>query len=424
MKMKHLLAICIAIFLVSCNNEDDPKQKQKGDIVGLNIKNAKYIYTSGNKTRSATNEYRQIKKDGRDIALSWINNSGDTLAIESISGIWDINDKYLMITLGKPLNYGPDSDGNLPPLVANGYSFLVDKETEAIYEVGAGLNGENAVTDKNGNIYMTNAREATVLYKLHAQNPADLKLEQYAQIEETSVSVSYPFNDLFVVNNKGICFHNYRYIRPSSGTRQFIISDFISGSEYGASFVSRKREDLYIIGVEGGANISKLVISKVNETDVIECNQIAELPINRWGVRAGSIRTKWNQWRKTTLICLYEDNTYEFNAADNTLLETPVSLRDFFAPNSYTTTEALFLKKSTSKLDIVSLKDYSTKTLDLANKGIDFRSMYTMENSNVLHFSGFRYSDSQSVIGTIDIDGNVAILESTPNPITSIVQIN
>ena len=40
------------------------------------------------------------------------------------------------------------------------------------------------------------------------------------------------------------------------------------------------------------------------------------------------------------------------------------------------------------------------------------------------YFAGFQYSTSQSVIGTIDIDGNVEITESTPNPITNIIQIN
>lgn len=429
MKMKHLLAICVAVFLVSCNKEDDPRHNL--DIVGLNVKDAKYIYTSTSLTRSGSEEYRQIKKDGRDIALSWINSSGDTLAIESLRGIWDINDKYLMITLGQPLNYGPDSDGNLSPVLREGYSFLVDKKTEAIYEIGKGLNGENAVTDENGNIYASDGRNGTpsgfenyinILYKIHTQNPTNLKLEEYIRREGSSPM----FNDLFVMNSKGVCFHNYRYIRPLSGTRQFIISDFILGAEYGAAFVSQHQEEMYIVGIGGDVNMPKLVVSKVNGTDVIECNRVAELPIDWYwsGGEAGFIRTKRNQWRNTTLICIDRRNTYEFNLAENTLAETPVKLEDFFTINSYTTADALYQKKSANKLDIISLKDYSTKTLDLGSEGIDFRYMYTMQGSNFLYFSGFSYSTSQSVIGTIDIDGNVHILESTPNPITSLVQIN
>lgn len=48
MKLKYLLATCTAFFLVSCSNDDELSQPpQHGDIVGLNIKDAKYIYTSG-----------------------------------------------------------------------------------------------------------------------------------------------------------------------------------------------------------------------------------------------------------------------------------------------------------------------------------------------------------------------------------------
>ena len=48
MKLKYLLAACTAFFLVSCSNDDElPQPPQHGDIVGLNIKDAKYIYTSG-----------------------------------------------------------------------------------------------------------------------------------------------------------------------------------------------------------------------------------------------------------------------------------------------------------------------------------------------------------------------------------------
>ena len=93
MKLKYLLAACTAFFLVSCSNDDElPQLPQHGDIVGLNIKDAKYIYTSGTNTRSSAAQYRQIKKDGRDMELSWIDDKGDTVRINDLSKIWDINE--------------------------------------------------------------------------------------------------------------------------------------------------------------------------------------------------------------------------------------------------------------------------------------------------------------------------------------------
>lgn len=108
MKLKYLLAACTAFFLVSCSNDDElPQPPQHGDIVGLNIKNAKYVYASGANTRSSSAQYRQIKKDGRDMELSWIDSNGDTVRINDLSKIWDINKKYLMINTALDINYRP-----------------------------------------------------------------------------------------------------------------------------------------------------------------------------------------------------------------------------------------------------------------------------------------------------------------------------
>lgn len=223
MKLKYLLATCTAFFLVSCSNDDElPQPPQHGDIVGLNIKDAKYIYTSGTNTRSSSAQYRQIKKDGRDMELSWIDNKGDTVRINDLSKIWDINETYLMINTERPINYKPsfDENGNilLDPIIDGGHSYLINKATEAIYDLGIGLNGENAITDKQENIYATQY-SGLALYKIHTQDVTNLRLEMYAQASVPQAQ--------FVVNNKGICFYDYRYIRPSYGMQQFIISNFI-----------------------------------------------------------------------------------------------------------------------------------------------------------------------------------------------------
>ena len=425
MKLKYLLAACTAFFLVSCSNDDElPQLPQHGDIVGLNIKDAKYIYTSGTNTRSSAAQYRQIKKDGRDMELSWIDNKGDTIRISGSFSIWDINKKYLMINTGNPINYKPsfDEDGNLLPdnsVVSGGYSYLIDKKTEAIYDLGIGLNGENAITDNKGNIYAIDNSFGSFLYKIHTQDVTNLRLEMYAR---ASVSPAQ-----FVVNNKGVCFYDYRYIRPSYGTQQFIISNFIPQTEYGNAFVSHDNEDLYLTAVSGEYDSYKLVVSKLSEKQELQSQIMAETELlDYWGIpQPNDIQVKWNERRATMLINVY-GRTYEYILATRTLTEIPVNLNGFFTKNysTYVTANALYARKSVDKLDIIVLEDYSIKELDLSSKGIDFRSIYTMDGSDLLYFAGFQYSTSQSVIGTIDIDGNVEITESTPNPITNIIQIN
>ena len=423
MKLKYLLAACTAFFLVSCSNDDElPQSPQHGDIVGLNIKDAKYIYTSGTNTRSSAAQYRQIKKDGRDMELSWIDNKGDTVRINDLSKIWDINETYLMINTERPINYKPsfDENGNilLDPIIDGGHSYLINKATEAIYDLGIGLNGENAITDKQENIYATQY-SGFVLYKIHTQDVTNLKLEMYAQ---TSVPQAQ-----FVVNNKGMCFYDYRYIRPSYGMQQFIISNFIPQTEYGNAFVSHDKEDLYLTAVSGEYDSYKLVVSKLSEKQELQSQIMAETEfLDYWGIsQPNDIQVKWNERRATMLINVY-GRTYEYILATRTLTEIPVNLNGFFTKNysTYVTANALYARKSVDKLDIIALEDYSIKDLDLSSKGIDFRSIYTMDGSDLLYFAGFQYSTSQSVIGTIDIDGNVEITESTPNPITNIIQIN
>ena len=425
MKLKYLLAACTAFFLVSCSNDDElPQPTQHGDIVGLNIKDAKYIYTSGTNTRSSAAQYRQIKKDGRDMELSWIDNKGDTVRISGSFSIWDINKKYLMINTGNPINYKPsfDEDGNLLPdnsVVSGGYSYLIDKKTEAIYDLGIGLNGENAITDNKGNIYATDNSVGAFLYKIHTQDVTNLRLEMYARASVPPAQ--------FVVNNKGVCFYDYRYIRPSYGTQQFIISNFIPQTEYGNAFVSHDNEDLYLTAVSGEYDSYKLVVSKLSEKQELQSQIMAETELlDYWGIpQPNDIQVKWNERRATMLINFY-GRTYEYILATRTLTEIPVNLNGFFTKNysTYVTANALYARKSVDKLDIIVLEDYSIKELDLSSKGIDFRSIYTMDGSDLLYFAGFQYSTSQSVIGTIDIDGNVEITESTPNPITNIIQIN
>lgn len=429
MKMKCLLAVCAAFFLASCSNDDDLQYSpQHGDIVGLNIKDAKYIYTTGGNARSSSEEYRQIKKDGRDMELSWIDNKGDTIKISGNPKIWNINAKYMMINTELPINYKPLYDENgdrYPDLhVMGGHSYLIDKKTEAIYDLGVGLNGENAVTDNKGNIYAKFNMEENMgveekLYKIHTQDVTNLRLEMYAQ---ASISQAP-----FIVNNKGMCFYDYRYIRPSYGTQQFIISNFIPQTEYGNAFVSHDNEDLYLTAVSGEHDSYKLVISKLSEKQELQSQIVAETErLEYWGTpQPTDIQVKWNERRATMLINFY-GRTYEYMFATKTLTEIPVNLNGFFTKDysTYVTANALYARKSVDKLDIIALEDYSTKALDLSGKGIDFRSIYTMDGSDLLYFAGFQYSTSQSVIGTIDIDGNVEITESTPNPITNIIQIN
>lgn len=457
MNIRNLILFGAAIFLAACSDEEGIDSPNGGNdspvLVGLNIKDAKYIYGSESNTRSSSVQYRQIKKDGTDMILGWITEKGDTVEVKDITNIWDINEKYLLVNTNSPIKLEekedkPKYDGNGYPLLDEsvevffGVSYLIDKQTESVFEIKGhvkigehfydgyfALDGSKAITDKNGNIYMSIDKSLwgenikPILFKIHTQDQSDLKIESYAEIN----SEDYFYNedmkyDWFVVNSQGTCFYDKRYIRPSSGTRQYTIGQFIKGSTYGAGFVSSDKNDLYLTAIGGQENDSYLTVAKLSDNgNGLQGEEVAEIATYFYEPNY-KICTLWNQFKNSTII--WAGDFYEFNMDDYSLTKIDADLWGFFQKNSYTTTTASFIQNSVDKLNIVSLRDYSTKTIDLASEGIDLRNIYTMEGSEFLHFSGFRYTDSQSVIGTIDENGNVAISETLPvNTITTIIQI-
>lgn len=459
MNIRNLILFGAAIFMAACSDEEGIDRHNGGNgndspvLVGLNIKDAKYIYGSESNTRSSSVQYRQIKKDGTDMILGWITEKGDTVEVKDITNIWDINEKYLLVNTNSPIKLEEKEDkskydGNGYPLLDEsseipfGVSYLIDKQTESVFEIKGhvkigehfydgyfALDGSKAITDKNGNIYMSIDKSLwgenikPILFKIHTQDQSDLKIESYAEIN----SEDYFYNedmkyDWFVVNSQGTCFYDKRYIRPSSGTRQYTIGQFIKGSTYGAGFVSSDKNDLYLTAIGGQENDSYLTVAKLSDNgNGLQGEEVAEIATYFYEPNY-KICTLWNQFKNSTII--WAGDFYEFNMDDYSLTKIDADLWGFFQKNSYTTTTASFIQNSVDKLNIVSLRDYSTKTIDLANEGIDLRNIYTMEGSEFLHFSGFRYTDSQSVIGTIDENGNVAISETLPvNTITTIIQI-
>lgn len=447
MRIRNLILFGAAVFLAACSDNEDigsPNGSNGNNspvLVGLNIKDAKYIYGSESNTRSSSIQYRQIKKDGTDMVLGWITEKGDTVEVKDITNIWDINEKYLLVTTRSLIKLEEDKpqydeDGFLLPNESVesflGQSYLIDKQTESVFEILAALDGSKAVTDNDGNIYMPLDKDIIekrgvkpTLFKLYIQNPSDLKKENYAEINSEDYFYDDMKYDWFVVNNQGTCFYDMRYIRPSSGTRQYTIGQFIKGSTYGAGFVSTDKNTLYLTAVanEENNNNQQLIINKISENgSSVQGEHIAQIPIEYYNGHS-KICTLWNQFKNSTIISVGHI-FYELDMDDYNITKIDADLSGFFTENSYTTTTASFIKNSVDKLTVVSLRDYSSKTVDLANEGIDLRNIYTMEESEFLHFSGFRYTDSQSVIGTIDENGNVEISETLPvSTITTIVQI-
>ncbi len=419
MKKHSIIAVIIAICLISCSKSDDQSKSQRGNIVGLNIKDAEYIYSAGSQMQGRSTEstdYRQIKIDGEDLPLSWIDSNGDTIRVESATKVWNINEEYIMVNTSQPLN-------NTDPTALKGCSYLVDKQSEAIYDLKILLSGETPITDKNGDIFMCDIIQSRasvkgstgrVLYKIHTQNAPNLKIEEYVKVTKGSYTIS----------TNGLCFHSGRYIRPSVGTKQYVIDDFTPNTTSADAFTSFDGEVLYLVvnNMDGDLIILKLDESESGEISASIVSQIALSS----AITASTIPTKKNEDRGTIVIQF--GGSFEFSPTSGEISKLPINLSGFFRDDMMedctviNTQGAMFKVVGKSKLEIVLWSDYSTKYIDLADKGIDITSTYSVDGSDLLYFSGFQYRESKSVIGTIDVDGNVEILESTSAPITDLIQ--
>ena len=88
--------------------------------------------------------------------LGWITEKGDTVEVKDITNIWDINEKYLLVNTDSPVKLEKDKpqydeNGNeLPSDMVTvspfGYSYLIDKQTESVFEI----KGNVKIGDKSG----------------------------------------------------------------------------------------------------------------------------------------------------------------------------------------------------------------------------------------------------------------------------------
>lgn len=130
MNIRNLILFGAAIFMAACSDEEGIDSHNGGNgndspvLVGLNIKDAKYIYGRESNTRSSSVQYRQIKKDGTDMILGWITEKGDTVEVSDITNIWDINEKYLLVNTDSPIKL--EEEEHKPQYDENGNTLIGD----------------------------------------------------------------------------------------------------------------------------------------------------------------------------------------------------------------------------------------------------------------------------------------------------------
>ena len=154
MKKLNLLMMLFAMLLTACSDSDNENGvnggggtgNNKGNIVGLNIKDAKLIYgversTSVKSMLKSNNPYaphyfRQITTRDENMPVNWVKENGDTTSVIYIDAIAKLTNDYLLVTTQNYL-----TDPGLCSIEIGGY--IVNKSTGKI------INPENRFTVKN-----------------------------------------------------------------------------------------------------------------------------------------------------------------------------------------------------------------------------------------------------------------------------------
>lgn len=445
MKIKFWGTMLLVVFsCMACNKDNvdlnmkpnDSNNTNNGSPAkSLTIKNAKYIYQAQTQSKAdGGSSFRQITRDNKDEALYWITEVGDSISAAGISFAKNLDDRYILIINSDLLSNIDMQRGD--------YHYLVDKKTEAIYYIPITFDPQapsnfpyplgrspfrvcEVTKTDDGMLYLAiNSMESNKadLYKLHLSNPQNPQIELY--LENT-------WQCNYLINSGGVCFYGdlynptKKYIRK--GITTYPVSQLIKAGNAFAGFLSNDNKKLYIASVS--YETMKLSVYEVKDNGgEMKVDFVSEIGIEG----GGNIMTaKQNGIRKSILINIRQAATYEFEESTSSLKGVQSDLSGFFLDENYSDKEsflvsnALYVWDKDMKLDVFSLADYSTKTLDLLSHGIEFKRIMMTAGSDILNFTGFRYADSQSVIGTIDINGTVHVESAgSASTIIDLIKIN
>ncbi|PXV61232.1 hypothetical protein CLV62_12565 [Dysgonomonas alginatilytica] len=164
MKKLSLLMMLFALLLTACSDSEneDPngggKGNNKGNIVGLNIKDAKLIYgvekasaKSMLKSSGSSTYFRQVTKENQNLSVNWITESGDTTSVIAIEAMANLNEEYIIINTNSTLD---DPDQKFTYYI----SYIVNKNTGVILNPKDPISGIDLINTNDYTSYYDKER--------------------------------------------------------------------------------------------------------------------------------------------------------------------------------------------------------------------------------------------------------------------------
>ncbi len=401
----------------SSNSSNGSGNQDVGKIVKTTIKDVAYIIdksggsgglpsskSPASSIRAASDGIlRFLDNLGQEIAPQFINEQGDTVTSQiSIAGMRDLNSDFMILSVSNTGN----SDWTTNEL-------LINKKTEATYELNRDqqhgnfcsdddVSNTKVYTDAQGNIYLQPGyikigegfyTAVYVIYKINTQNAENVTLEEYVPSAEGAGS--------FIVDRAGVCYYgNFK----CPGGRIYTQSQLFPSASVQDAFLGLTGS-LYICADDGMYKLSALTNN--------------ELAVGKINQRSFSSYL-YNPIKQVFLLHGYDDSSgdeavAEFNEATNDITE--IQLDYPFKELSYadfSTSDARYVGRQ--KLTKISYSDYSSQPfIDFDNLGYKIYSISASSNSPKLSFTAMDYANSNYIMGEIDSNGTVNILDSRNN---------
>ncbi len=344
---------------------------------------------------------------GNEIAPQFINEQGDTVTSQiSIAGMRDLNSDFMILSVSNTGN----SDWTTNEL-------LINKKTEATYELNRDAAhgtfvfapyefdiyriSQQTYSDADGNIYLNNNSPTGMVFKINLQNVNNVTMEEYLPPTENART--------FIVDKAGICSYDGKFKCP--GGRIYPYSELFPS---GTGKMPQKILSLdgflclFFITEDDEYDYYKLVAPTNNELAVenLDKNE-GDLLRSLSGSRYNPVRQTYF-WR----VGMPPDNlkVVEFDPATNMVTETGIAM-PYMTYDGQTTSEFIYMGQQ--KLSKFSYADYSysQNVVDFDQLGYEIYSITGIQTSPVLSFSALRYSDGSVIVGEIDSNGTVNILD-------------
>jgi hypothetical protein len=457
------LTVCGLAGLSSCSDDEDENvlmNFELGKIVGSNLNEIKYLYSTSSSLRSSDGDanFGAIDINGMVTEIKFLSEDGEFIGSSippKFHGMAEIGDEFVICGVSIYQDFKKETDSTVVIGTAQGFrELLINKRTGAVYtfpedagiiiawhrdDIDVPVKG---YFDSQGNLYIyyhSNQYFGKVrISKIDIQNPDNVTIEDYlppTEMDNLYVDRSDDFNESFMVSMAGTCAYrtgyNSNFKFKCAGGSIYPISQLIPNGSY--NLFLGHNGSFYI------ATIDYITIAEGWMAEVLEIYKLSEPATNKLvAEKVASLRNVVSRYEINHSIANPVTHTriwsseggkiVEFDETTNTLTLTEFDIPRLYGSKLYYTSDAVYIGSTNLQNQTkIHWDDYSNQTtINFQQLGYEVYTLFSTTAAPELSFTALRYSDASYIIGIVDETGKINCLESIPfvNEKTQLIRVN